>query len=86
MPYIRKERRSQIDPTCDIEYVLPARTSGELNFQFTMLAKQYFKLNGSNYQAINDIIGALEGCKMEFYERIARPYEDKKIQENSDVY
>jgi hypothetical protein len=39
-----------------------------------------------SYQSINDVLGALEGAKLEFYRRIAAPYEDTKIQENGDVY
>lgn len=30
--------------------------------------------------------GALRGAQLEFYARVARPYEDKKIIENGDVY
>jgi hypothetical protein len=41
---------------------------------------------GKNYQTVNDIVGALEGAKMEFYRRAAAPYEDLKIKENGDVY
>jgi hypothetical protein len=39
-----------------------------------------------DYQAINDCLGALEGAKLELYRRVAAPYEDRKIQENGDVY
>ncbi len=31
-------------------------------------------------------MGALEGSKLEFYRRIAAPYENKKMKENGDVY
>jgi hypothetical protein len=41
---------------------------------------------GLSYQTINDIVGALEGAKLEFYRRVAVPYEDKKIIENGDVF
>lgn len=86
MPYINPDRRPQINAIADMEYCLPSRTAGELNYQLTVLIKQYFELNGKNYQAINDIVGALEGAKLEFYRRIAVPYEDQKIKENGDVY
>lgn len=58
---------------------------GELNYLFTIIAKSYFKAHG-NYQGINDILGAFEGAKAEFYRRVAVPYEDKKIADNGDVY
>lgn len=33
-----------------------------------------------------DALGALECCKLEFYRRVAVPYEDGKIKTNGDVY
>jgi SLT domain-containing protein len=83
MPYITQDRRKQLNPhSYDPEW---ASTPGELNYQITELIKQYWKSTG-NYQGINDIVGVLEGAKLEFYRRIAVPYEDKKIAENGDVY
>lgn len=61
------------------------KTSGELNYILTCIVGQYYTEYG-DYQAINDIVGALEGCKLEFYRRVVAPYEDKKIEENGDVY
>ena len=84
MPYIKKEFREGLDVRNQGHG--SAAAAGELNFQFTTLALQYFKENGENYQAINDIVGALEGAKLEFYRRVAAPYEEGKIKENGDVY
>ena len=82
MPYIKDEDRKWLDPMLK-QY---AKSGGELNFQFTMLAITYFQINGGNYQAINDVLGALEGAKLEFYRRLAAPYEETKIEQNGDVY
>jgi hypothetical protein len=41
---------------------------------------------GLSYKSINDVIGVLECVKQEFYRRIAVPYEDKKIEQNGDIY
>lgn len=60
-------------------------TAGDLNYLFTRLAHNYLKNKGLNYQHINDIIGALEGCKLELYRRVAANYEDEKIILNGDV-
>jgi len=38
------------------------------------------------YQNINDLLGALEGAKLELYRRVAAPYEDEKVESNGDVY
>lgn len=77
MPYIPKKDRDDC---------FPARSAGELNFCFTNDITTYVEKHGLSYQTINDIIGALEGAKLEFYRRVVVPYEDKKCQENSDVY
>ena len=82
MPYIKSEQRTELAPHSS----KMATAAGELNYQFTMLAIAYFSNNGSNYQAINDVLGALEGAKLEFYRRIAAPYEETKIEQNGDVY
>jgi hypothetical protein len=58
---------------------------GELNYLFTMIINHYLIGNGMNYQRINDVIGALEGAKLEFYRKDVIAYEDEKIKENGDV-
>ena len=35
---------------------------------------------------IGDVVNAMECAKLEFYRRVAAPYEDTKIKENGDVY
>ncbi len=79
MPYISQEAREALD-TSD-----SPQNAGELNYVFTRLAHRYFAERGANYQAFNDIIGALEGCKLELYRRKVAPYEDGKMAENGDV-
>lgn len=82
MPYIKKNQRDALT----ILSVNDAENAGELNFLLTSVIKQYIDYNGLNYQHINDVLGALEGAKIEFYRRIAGPYEETKIKENGDVY
>lgn len=79
MPYIKEHRRISLSGCL-------AEDAGELNYQITRLILEYFRSRGSSYQTINDIVGALEGAKLEFYARVVRPYENQKIQENGDVY
>lgn len=84
MPYITKERRCALmepDSQADVP-----NNAGELNYMFTMLALSYLKDMGVRYQTYNDIIGALEGAKLEMYRRMVAPYEDTKKEENGDVY
>jgi len=80
MPYIKEGQRKEL-----LEEGRIPNNPGELNYMFTMMILHYFTANGGNYQAANDIMGALEGAKMEFYRRVVSPYEDRKIEENGDV-
>lgn len=82
MPYIKQERRKIIEMFA----INDASNVGELNFALTNVIKDYMEEKGLCYQTINDILGALEGAKLEFYRRVAVPYEDTKIKENDDVY
>jgi hypothetical protein len=81
MPYIKQGVRGFLNAQ---DFVQPDN-AGELNYVFTMLAHSYWFTHGKNYQAFNDILGALEGCKLELYRRKVAPYEDGAIEENGDV-
>lgn len=80
MPYIKQNDRKKISIEGNAE------NAGDLNYIFTLVLNRYLAYHGLSYQKINDVIGALEGAKLEFYQRIARPYEDKAIERNGDVY
>ena len=63
---------------------VPKKTQhGHLNYIFTRLI---LELNPQNYKEFNAVIGVLESVKLEFYRRLVSKYEDKKIEENTDVY
>ena len=81
MPYITQEDRDLVEQSLE-----PISTPGQLNYLFTSAIAQYVRDNKLSYQTINDIIGALEGAKLEFYRRIATPYENEKLTTNGDVY
>lgn len=81
MPYIESQRRYDIGIMGNYP-----ETAGELNYQITLVIKDYMAVKGLSYSTINDIVGALEGAKLEFYRRVAVPYEDSKIEQNGDVY
>lgn len=83
MPYITPQARERIG---DITMGSAPETCGELNYVFTLFIKQYMETKGLSYQTCNDIVGALDGAKAEFQDRVVRPYEDEKIRENGDVY
>lgn len=80
MPYIEQYRREAIDDEMD-----RPQTAGELNYAITKIVHAYVESHGLRYENINDILGALEGVKLEFYRRIVSRYEDEKIHQNGDV-
>ena len=79
MPYIPKDRRTHL-------VAERPETVGELNYAITMLLKGWVERKGYTYSSINDALGALEGAKLEFYRRVATPYEDVKLADSGDVY
>lgn len=81
MPYIDKSVRAVLDTKTK-----QASHPGELNYLLTQLCQEYLEVCGEKYQTYNDIIGALEGCKLELYRRKVSAYEDKKIISNGDVW
>ena len=81
MPYISQERRSAL-----LKNGHDMDGAGELNYILSRILNRYIEHRGMSYQTLNDIIGALEGAKLEFYRRVVAPYENDKIEQNGDVY
>ena len=99
MPYIEKQDRNRIVETDGLKSFGVEKSGsflhinaeqilkpGELNYAITELALFYLKRKGVSYTNMNEVIGVLECAKLEFYRRATAPYEDKKVEENGDVY
>lgn len=86
MPYVKQERRDTMVDNRRVPAHLSPQTVGELNYYITTTCIAWVQANGISYKTVNDVIGALECAKLEFYRRLAVPYEDKKIEQNGDVY
>lgn len=87
MPYIRTTNRAKYDTilkklTEILKALPPEEVDGELNYVITKLLKEVYPLR---YFHINKAIGVLECAKLEYYRRVATPYEDMKIKESGDV-
>ncbi len=87
MPYIPREDRPKYeDPLTTLIATLREqptdRIDGELNYIITRILKETYP---PRYHTINRAIGVLEACKLEYYRRVAAPYEDTKIEQNGDV-
>lgn len=89
MPYILKDKRTVLDPA--ISQLIDAfgtlqddsNFAGNLNYTITKLLKTLYP--EPNYRKFNEIIGALECCKLELYRKMIAPYEDQKEKENGPV-
>jgi hypothetical protein len=84
MPYIDKIKRVNVQDYFLLEWC--PNDAGELNFVISTQINNYLKRDGLSYANVNEMIGALECCKLELYRRVAAPYEDLKQKENGDVY
>ncbi len=87
MPYIKAEKRKKYTKIIDeltkiLKSLTPEEIDGELNYVVTKILKEVYPLR---YFNINKAIGVLECIKLEYYRRVALPYEDSKIIKNGDV-
>ena len=87
MPYIKSENRKKYEKFIQelvsiLKSLSPEEVDGDLNYVVTKLLKEVYPLR---YYHINKAVGVLECIKLEFYRRVAAPYEDLKIKESGDV-
>lgn len=85
MPYIKEEDRKKLVRIINELFYVDEINKGELNYLLTNVCLRYLECNGISYSTFNDILGALEGCKLELYRRKVTPYEEKKIKDNGDL-
>ena len=95
MPYIKQEQRDLIDD--DIANLVESisdftddEKEGVLNYTITSLLNAMPGKNKAGdrewrYKFINRVVGVLECVKLEFYRRLAGPYEDVAIEKNGDI-
>jgi hypothetical protein len=92
MPYIKqasrdiydKEIAELVEKLTDYGANTPPNV-GHLNYVISKLVWGIFEKNGPSYTLGNNMIGALECVKQEFYRRQLASYEDLKIVENGDI-
>lgn len=88
MPYIKQKDRDRYNYYIDLignELIhLPQEAmAGHINYIITKLLQRTVPVRYNDY---NTLIGLLECTKLELYRRKIAPYEDKKIEQNGDVY
>lgn len=91
MPYIDQEDRKKYDTQVDqlVKALKDSRLRGrwhakDLNY---IISSLMWKLWGTkpNYSTVNDLIGALECAKIEFYRRRVVTYESGALGRNGDL-
>jgi len=91
MPYIKQDKRDELDPAIASLFVrlinlqLGDETDnmeGNLNYIFTKLLRQCY---GESSSEINDALGVLISVQLEFHRRVAAPHNDQLIYDNGDV-
>ncbi len=88
MPYIESDTRPRFEyPLMRLlQIVSDDFTDGDLNYVLTRICDHWLVTHGVNYEHISDVVKALECAKLEFYRKVAVPYEDKKCRQNGEVY
>jgi len=92
MPYIDDEKRAALDPAIHLlglalraNFPTGKELAGPLNYAITRLLLETLP-EATTYSRTALLIGVLETLKLEFYRRVAVPYEVRKAEENGDVY
>jgi hypothetical protein len=82
MPYVKKDRRIELDFVVESMARADIRADGDLNYVLYKYCKNFVKPSYNNYK---NFIGELHQCTTEIERRLLGPYEDIKIIENGDV-
>jgi hypothetical protein len=89
MPYISSEQRPELEPGLRIltnDLVAGIFLPAKLNYVVCRLLNAYMETHGVSYATIDHIQGVMIGALDEFNERVARPYEAQKIEDNGTVW
>jgi len=84
MPYIKQDKRTQLDPYL-AELAAKVTTEGELNYCIYKISCLLIERLGESYGNYSMCSSAMEHAKLEWYRRRVAPYEDRKIEENGDI-
>lgn len=82
MPYIKPERRAELDPIID---QFPELKVGDMGYVFARIVHRFIEDNGMSYATLSAAAATLSDCRTEFERQVIAPYEDKKKNENGAV-
>ncbi len=82
MPYIKKEKRLEMDEIVELMKAKGVKADGDLNYILFKFCKDAIVPSYNNFK---NFIGELRQCAAEIERCLLAPYEDQKITENGDV-
>ena len=82
MPYIKQDRRTEMDEVVSTMAAYAVVADGDLNYILYKYCKNHIK---PSYNNLKNFCGELRQCATEIERRILANYEDSKIEENGDV-
>ena len=82
MPYVKQERRVELDFVVESIARADVKADGDLNYILFKYCKYFVKPSYNNFK---NFCGELQQAATEIERRLLAPYEDAKIIENGDV-
>jgi hypothetical protein len=82
MPYVKQERRSNLNKVVVAMTEAGVKADGDLNYILYRFCKYHVTPSYNNYK---NFIGELHQAATEIERRLLGPYEDMKIEEHGDV-
>jgi len=82
IPYIKQERRKQLDLIVSEMWAAHVEANGDLNYILYAFCKRCVPVS---YNSLKNYCGELEECAAEIRRTITGPYEDKKKDENGRI-
>ena len=82
MPYIKVERRLEVNNVITAMVISKIQANGDLNYILYKYCKDNVK---PSYNNLKNYCAELRQCATEIERRLLAEYEDSKIKENSDV-
>jgi hypothetical protein len=82
MPYVKQERRSDLNKVVVAMTEAGVKADGDLNYILYRFCKYHIPLN---YNSVKNYLGELEESIAEIRRKILAPYEETKEKENGSV-
>jgi hypothetical protein len=91
MPYVKPEVRARLDGAVEALALALSNEGldpGAVNYALSRTILRSAAMAGVQwrYSSITMVVGVLQTMVLEFYRRVAAPYEDAKRDENGDVF